>query len=332
METPQENRLPPPPRPISSLQAGFDITASHVYLILVPVALDLFLWLGPRLRIEEFMRPMTRSLIAFLSQNGSSSADLADVQRLLGEFSRGFNMFGLAHTLPIGIPSLNYGRTFAQTPLRPPTPIEVTSMAGFWLGWVALTLVGWIGASLFYHWVAEATAPARWPGGLGRTSNSLVQGFLLCVFWTAILMAVTLPIVVFGAVLLQISPALAQVALLLGLFALVWVLPLIFFSGHGIFAYKQNLIQSIGMSLRMSRFTLPNSAMFILFALLISEGLTFLWRVPPTDSWLTLVGIMGHGFVTTALLAASFVYYRNVNAWLQIVMERLKAQPRSVSA
>jgi hypothetical protein len=37
-----------------------------------------------------------------------------------------------------------------------------------------------------------------------------------------------------------------------------------------------------------------------------------------------LVGIAGHAFVTTALLAASFIYYRDMNAWLEIVFERLK--------
>ncbi len=37
-----------------------------------------------------------------------------------------------------------------------------------------------------------------------------------------------------------------------------------------------------------------------------------------------LVGIAGHAFVTTALLAASFIYYRDMNNWLEIVFERMK--------
>ena len=82
----------------------------------------------------------------------------------------------------------------------------------------------------------------------------------------------------------------------------------------------------------MTRFTLPSSALFILSALLISQGLVFLWRVPPADSWLTMVGIAGHAFITTALLAASFIYFRNVNSWLQIVFDRMKVQPKAISA
>jgi hypothetical protein len=37
-----------------------------------------------------------------------------------------------------------------------------------------------------------------------------------------------------------------------------------------------------------------------------------------------LIGIAGHAFITTALLAASFAYYRDMNVWLQIVFEQLQ--------
>jgi hypothetical protein len=55
---------------------------------------------------------------------------------------------------------------------------------------------------------------------------------------------------------------------------------------------------------------------------ILSQGLTYLWSVPPSDSWMTLVGIAGHAFITTAVLAASFVYYRDMNVWLQTVFEK----------
>jgi hypothetical protein len=42
---------------------------------------------------------------------------------------------------------------------------------------------------------------------------------------------------------------------------------------------------------------------------------------------MTLVGILGHSFVATALLASSFVYYRDMTAWLQSAIERLKLNP-----
>jgi uncharacterized membrane protein YdcZ (DUF606 family) len=74
----------------------------------------------------------------------------------------------------------------------------------------------------------------------------------------------------------------------------------------------------------MARFTLPTSGLFVLSVILLTTGLNYLWSVPPDDSWMLLVGIAGHAFITTALLAASFVYYRDMNAWLQTVFEQLQ--------
>jgi hypothetical protein len=64
--------------------------------------------------------------------------------------------------------------------------------------------------------------------------------------------------------------------------------------------------------------------------ILLGQGLDFLWRTPPETSWWTLIGIAGHAFVSTALLAASFVYYRDVNAWLAAVMEQMKQRAASM--
>jgi hypothetical protein len=62
----------------------------------------------------------------------------------------------------------------------------------------------------------------------------------------------------------------------------------------------------------------------VLCVIVLSTGLNYLWSVPPDNSWMTLVGIAGHAFITTALLAASFVYYRDMNTWLQTVFERMQ--------
>jgi len=98
----------------------------------------------------------------------------------------------------------------------------------------------------------------------------------------------------------------------------------LFFWPHGIFLKRQNFFTSIVSSIQMARFTLPTSSMFVLTVFLLSFGLNFLWNIPPEDSWMTLLGIFGHSFVTTALLAGSFIYYRDMNIWLQGAIEKLR--------
>jgi len=39
-------------------------------------------------------------------------------------------------------------------------------------------------------------------------------------------------------------------------------------------------------------------------------GLDMLWTLPEASSWLLGVGILGHAFIYTALVAAAFVYFR----------------------
>ena len=49
-----------------------------------------------------------------------------------------------------------------------------------------------------------------------------------------------------------------------------------------------------------------------------------LWRTPDEASWLMLVGIAGHAFVTTSLLAATFIYYRDADRWTEDTLRKMK--------
>ena len=121
-----------------------------------------------------------------------------------------------------------------------------------------------------------------------------------------------------------LSPVLANIVILVISFLSFWLIVPLFFMPHGIFMKKQNAFYSIYSSLRMIRFSLPTSGVFVVSVFLLSRGLDVLWSVPKDDSWLTLVGFAGHAFITTALLAASFVYYRDMTDWLQNVYERFQ--------
>ena len=58
MKTSEPILNPAPPRLVPTIVKGFDMVASHVHLILLPILLDLFLWLGPKLRIDQLLAPL----------------------------------------------------------------------------------------------------------------------------------------------------------------------------------------------------------------------------------------------------------------------------------
>jgi hypothetical protein len=327
MEAPKKEGLPPPPGLIASLAAGFDSTASHASVILIPVLLDLFIWLGPHLRIEIVLRPL---LVAFQSLPASPETTLT--QEVMRQFAQNFNLFSVLRTLPIGIPSLLVGTMPLTNPFGNAVWIDLGEPQPF-LGWLLLlTIAGWIGGGLYYNWISRVTMPLKGESSLRHTTHAVWQTIVLSLMWVLTALVVGIPVMMLLGTLALVSPGIAQFVLLLGLFFLLWALPAIFFSAHGIFAYEQNAVASMLNSLRMMRFTLPSSGLFILGAFLISQGLTLLWQVPPTNSWMTLVGIIGHAFISSALIAASFVYYRNVHSWLELVMEKFKTQATSARA
>jgi hypothetical protein len=154
--------------------------------------------------------------------------------------------------------------------------------------------------------------------------RAIIQTLILSVVWVVGLILFLTPIMLVFFVLMIINSALASGAVFVMLILSFWLIVPLFFTPHGIFVRRQNAFYSIFTSMRMARFTLPTSSMFVLSVLLLSTGLNYLWSVPPDDSWMKLIGIAGHAFITTALLAASFVYYRDMNVWLQTVFERLQ--------
>jgi hypothetical protein len=327
--------LPPPPGVIRSLRAGFDAVSNHIGLILWPVALDLFLWLGPRFSIGGLVNPFFQLVFEEARKSLTSSADLqrfSDFQSGFGEIVARFNLLSLLgklQTFPVGISSLLAQTMPVKTPLGVQSVVQVSSVPGLMGLMFLLVLLGWIAGGLYFRWVSGTA--------LGNSKREdeigfgwvILQTVILSVLWFIGLLMLIIPVMIVLTLLTLLSPALASGAFFVMLILSFWLIVPLFFTPHGIFVRKQNAFYSIFTSLRMARFTLPTSGLFVLSVILLTTGLNYLWSVPPDDSWMLLVGIAGHAFITTALLAASFVYYRDMNAWLQTIFEQLQQKQTS---
>ena len=327
--------LPPPPGVIASLQAGFNVVSNRVILIALPVLLNAFLWLGPRLSVGKWYGALLTNWISLLKQNGFPSQELAiytENAPILIDFFQKLNWLGWVRTIPIGLPALllDIPNKFpVATPLGIQSVIQLPSF-GFVAGSVLVfTFIGWLGGGLYFRIVAGASLGEDEAGiSLIRT---FVQTILLSLIWGVGLVVVFLPLVFVLALLTMINALLAQIVFFIVLFFMFWLVVPLFFTPHGIFVRKQNALVSIMSSLRMSRFTLPTSSMFVLSVFLLSRGLSYLWTIPASDSWVLLFGIFGHAFISTTLLSASFLYYRDMNNWLQNVYERFQQMSNKIS-
>jgi hypothetical protein len=314
--------LPPPPGIINSIKVGFDIIAANITAILLPLLLNLFLWLGPRLRMDSLFNSVKDDVISIWKTSGIPSEDIQRAMDLYENTIPRINLFWIFHTIPIGISNLFLPKGISQTPLGNPATWQVS--AASLLGWIFfLILFGWIGGGLYFRsvaWLAMANMDAQ-PLSVPR---AIVQTILISIFWSILSVFIGVPVFFVLAVVLQFSAFIANLLVLFLSLASMWVIVPLFFWPHGVFIKQQNVITSILSSVQMMRFTLPTSSLFVLTVFLLTFGLNFLWSIPPEDSWMTLLGIFGHSFVTTALLAGSFIYYRDMNIWLQSVIEKLR--------
>jgi hypothetical protein len=320
--------LPPPPGVIASLQAGFNVVSNRIVLIILPVLFNVYLWLGPRVSVGQWYSAILDNWITLLKRNGFPAQDMViytENAPILVDFMQKLNWLGWVRTLPIGIPALMLdipNKFPVPTPLGIQNVVQLSSFAVVMGSILLLTFIGWLGGGLYFRIVAGASLGEEEAGiGLVRAFS---QTILLSILWGIGSVIIFLPLLIVISVLSAINPILAQVAFFIILFFMFWLVVPLFFTPHGIFVRKQNAILSIMSSLRMSRFTLPTSSMFVLSVFLLSRGLSYLWMIPASDSWMLLVGILGHAFISTTLLAASFVYYRDMNNWLQNVYERFQ--------
>jgi hypothetical protein len=333
------SELPPPPSLIASLMAGFDAITRSIALILFPIALDLLLWLGPRFNlgkvVDEYLKQM--ALLSASSTAGSAEI-LQSNQELWNFFGENMNVLALLRAYPVGIPSLMASRLPTSIPgagvpsiLHLNSTMEVVGVS------LIVTVIGLVIGSLFYQGVSEAALSKQvdWSSVLKRWPRASVQVVLLALFWVVLLIAVSIPASCIVSVLLMTNPTLSRLALLVFIAGLMWLIFPLLLSAHGIFAYGNPMLVSIKKSLTLTRMTLPSTGMLFLAVLTISQGMDILWRIPAENSWFTLVGIFGHAFITTGLLAATFVYYKNADRWVQRVYahwnQLSSAQSKSLS-
>jgi len=322
MEVSRIENLPPPPGIISSIKAGFDVIASHITAIFLPLLLNLFLWLGPRLQFGTLYKSIESDMVT-IWQAGQIPAN--DIETMLDAYNRAaqsFNLFGLMRTLPVGISSLftpNQGAF--TTPLGDPTVLQVTGLS-LPLWFILLILIGWVGGAFYFRNVAWAALAEKITAA--GSFRLVIQTIMVSILCNLILITIAVPVFLILFVAIQINALLANLIVLFMALGSAWVFVPLFFWAHGVFLNRQNVLTSMLSSIQLTRFTLPTSSLFVLTIFLLSYGLNFLWRIPSLDSWLTLLGIFGHSFVTTALLAGSFIYYHDMNAWVQAVLEKLR--------
>jgi hypothetical protein len=305
-------KTPQPKQPIGivqSLSSGFDLVARHPQLMMLPILLDVFLWLGPHLSAY----PVFRALINLVQTAGIAAMDATTsqqteaLQKLLDQIGQAFNLFSWLSPTLLGVPSLMAGALELKIPLGTPTVWSVSSSLVYFMLFLAFTLIGLALSALYFGMVAGQVRqqPLR-PSRVVALWWGLFKITCLCILIVLFVGFPTLLVALMGA---MVNLLVAQFVMLMGLSALLWALFYLAFTVHGVALRDISMLRSVQASVYLMRTQFPPTMGLLIVAILINIGLGFLWNVPPSDSWVKAAGILGHAFVATGLVTATALYY-----------------------
>ncbi len=323
------------PKLIPSLLSGFEAAANHIWLILLPVILDLSLWFAPHLQVKTLLQPVVDSMNEFIKMNPQQMANLPPAAEIWSIFLERFNLAVSFRTYPVGIPSLLTGWMPIESPIGKPVILEMANSSEVLAWWVLFVLLGLIASSVYYGQISritgkEGSSPLT-PGLLGWLTLQLL---LLSILVIAAILLFGVPALMVVSGITLVNQGVGFLILFLVGMAVIWLAVPVVFSAHGIFTNHFPVLRAIATSIQVVRLTYSSTGLFILICVVLNQGLNLLWEVPTENSWLLLIGIFGHAFISTGLIAASFFYYRDGLQLFQALLAKAQqmVQPSSPEA
>jgi hypothetical protein len=325
MTTTDSQKLPAPPRLIPVLVEGFDAITKHILIILFPIALDLLIWFAPHLRLKNLIEALLVEIALFSPNESAEFSSMIEAGREIWlQMAEQINLAIALRSYPVGIPSLMSSALPLNTPLGIPWMLEISSFGYAFLIMFILMGIGLVGGTFYYLLVAQAALSdeIRWKQIIAKWPRASLRVVLLALVWLGLFVAVSIPASCLISVTTLAGFSLGQLSVLLYGGFLIWLIFPLLFSAHGIFVKQLGVWPSIRLGVRITNLTLPTTLLFFATVLLLTQGLDILWRVPPSSSWLSLLGVTGHAFIVTGLLSASFVYYRDADRWIMSISKQ----------
>jgi len=322
---------------IHSLSGGFDAITKRIWLISIPALLDLYLWMGPRLSIYSLVE-RALSLVA-LPPNVSQEEllVLAETKELLEQASQSFNAFSFLVIRKLSMPSLispnpwleTLGITLNISSLvtfqapeasflsRPLPVIEVRSEFVLLGLYILLSLVGMLIGCSYLGLIAQEVRDTQvnvarvlrrvwiWWVRVTLIALLLFVGFLL----------LGVPLLVLVALVSVLSRNLAQLIgnflIISSLWVGIWLYIYLFFFVNALIFNDTGILRALWDSFNVVRRNFWSTVGLMLLIGLIGAGFSIIWRMLSTNSWGTLLAIVGNAYIGSGLAAASLTFYRD---------------------
>lgn len=312
---------------IEALSGGFELILQNPWVLILPVALDLFLWLGPPISAK----PLFDHLLAFMTsgiviQPNASPETLQSFELVKSALQTAGDTFNLLGVIATGLPTLFW----IQPPMTDgarPTLLVIASSLSFLIWLVPLGLVGVLLTALYLEMIGRAV---RQEAGVKTFAPRVIRGFgattLLGMILLLALLVIVLPVSFGAAVLSLASQGLASFLMLAGMLLMLWATLYLAFALPSIFVSGSNAAQAIFNSISMFRFDFWSSMGLVILTYLIRWGFALVWQLLIDNPWGILFDVLANAFLGSGLVAAMMLFYADRMNWLDQLRARIRQE------
>jgi len=310
---------------IDSLSFGFQLIAKRPWLLVLPVLLDLLLWLGPRISVG----PLVSRFLPLLEIPAGMPEDIGELvivyRDMLEQMGEQWNLLGLLVRGAVSLPNFIVTQINPPSPWGSPAALGLSSLGGT-LGWAALAaLVGTLLGGLYLVLIATQLRRLR-PEDAPQADPMAVQGsfprrvglillrlLLFSLLILAGLLVIILPISLLGGGLGLISPnfAFSVMGLLsmLGGSLVLWIGFILYFAAEAIVLDEVRVVQAVWRSANVVWRNLWPTLGLALLSYVIGAGFTLIWDRIGGTTWGAAISILGTAYVGAAISAAGLAFY-----------------------
>lgn len=300
--------------------------ARRAWLMAIPAALDLFLWLGARLSVEPLVR---EALAAAGSLQGADGTALLpeEGKAAILQWAAQSNLFALLRTPGFLVQEASAGWLVPAAEGAMPSPAQVPGLQAPVLAihrpevaaaaGAGLFLAGLFLAALYLCWVAQALRQQEgggWLPPLGEVTRTWARFLGYAVVLGVLLGMLGLPLLALVAIALASGPSVltwvVNLAFLSFMWVWIWLTVYLFFAVDAMVWNRVGVWAGVWTSIQVvGRNFWPTVGLFAL-SNVIAAGTTVIWHRIQGTLWGMPLGILGGAFIQTGLVAASFVFFR----------------------
>jgi hypothetical protein len=317
-------------RVISTLSAGFEAITKQIWILLVPILLDLFLWLGPRISLKPIIQKALRRIEALASQ--TDPATWAEMQDLWAEagltqlwegLAQRFNLLSVIPNLNIlsflslgllDLPSLiGIGHVEGTLPNYNQGTFEISREWNAILLTAGFMIVGLVLAVAYQTLISQQVREKRVSfrylfHRLGRyVAYIVVEALGLALA----LIVVGGPIIFILLLIGALSPALMQGLIVAAGALLFWLSVYVAFVPQGIILAEETPLRALWASMNIVHHDFWAILVLLILVRVIRTGLLFVWPLFTSTVAGTVFAIVANAFVSAGMSAASFFFFRD---------------------